>query len=618
MGKAERDSHPAHNEPASRIDGLRQALGRPISPGLQEEPLESALQWIADAARLPIFLDRASLRDEGVALDSPVTARFTNLPARSVLDLILDPLQLGYDFRDDVVFVTTKTQLEEHLTIQMYDVADLVLRTGSDGTASDDFDQLMRALTTCVEPDSWQSLGGRGSMQHFRADDICVLIVRQTQALHEQVAAFLNALRSHRVVRERRAAPAKTSLASATTPQKQSTAVPFFASSGLTPAAAPVSPVALTESALQVAAGCNQFGCELYGQFRQQTSGNLFFSPYSISSVLAMAYAGAGGATADEIATALHSTLPAADYHRAFSVWRSSLERPDARRGLEVRSANGLWSDDRVSFRETYVDLAKNHYGGTVRSLDFSQPVDAARVINTWVSDQTNGRIRQLVQPGELSQVVLALTNAVYFNGTWQQPFEPLTTRPAQFDTGSGSLTVPLMVQKTQLAYAEEDGVQIVEKPYSTGEYSMIVLLPKKGREPLADLESRLSSKNLEQWLSRLRRREVRLQMPRFTFESRTNLNETLQSLGIRTAFGPNADFNGMLSSAGRLLTVLHAGFVRVDERGTEAAAATGGGFGGEPEAVVDFRADHPFLFLIRNRASGAILFLGRLVRPEP
>lgn len=367
--------------------------------------------------------------------------------------------------------------------------------------------------------------------------------------------------------------------------------------------------------------GNNRFALDLYARLGAR-EGNLFFSPNSISTALAMVYAGARGSTADEMARALHFDLPPDAIHASFEQLMASLGAGDAERSYALSIANRLWAQQGYEFLPQYLNLTEQRYGARVGDVDFRTATEEARIaINAWVAEQTRGKIVDLIKPGSLNATTrLVLTNAIYFKGNWHTQFKTQFTRQAPFTVSPGnSVQVDMMNQAETFGYADRDGVQVLELPYVDEELSMFVLLPKQV-DGLAALESELTAENLDEWTRNLRRVKVNVFLPKFTMRSGFELGETLRDLGIETAFGREADFSGMTDRSDLFISsVVHQAFVEVNEEGTEAAAATGVQLRATSARVGPppiFRADHPFVFMIRQKQSGAILFLGRFVEP--
>ena len=376
----------------------------------------------------------------------------------------------------------------------------------------------------------------------------------------------------------------------------------------------------------------NEFALAMYAQLRRQP-GNLFFSPFSIRSALCMMEAGAKKETAAEMRTALRISssgdMPRADL--VDIVQRLKLANYGK---YEMTVANSLWPQDGAPLLPEFVDLIVRDYDGHINLVDYHRSADAAGLeINRWVEDKTRQKIRDLIPPGSLNALTrLVLVNAVYFKGTWVLKFKKSNTHEEPFFLeGGGKVRVHLMYQRhDRIRYFQASGFQAVELIYESGDLSMLVILPDR-KNGLSDLEKKLSIQMLSNCVNQMDIREVKLFLPRFktTWEG-ADMKMHLSALGMPLAFKPfQADFsgiNGIEPPDERSLhigAVFHKAFVDVYEEGTEAAAATGvvalcgsALYPPEPPPVPIFRADHPFIFAIRDRQSGTILFLGRIVNP--
>ncbi len=383
-------------------------------------------------------------------------------------------------------------------------------------------------------------------------------------------------------------------------------------------------PDATDEELQKLVDGNTAFALDLYQALRRMEENkgeNLFYSPYSISLALAMAYGGARGETEQEMAEALQFTLSQERTHPAFDALDLAITSRE-QEGIELNVANAFWGQRGYSFLQDYIDLLAKNYGAELRLLDFQSTPDACRVhINDWVTEKTEGKIEDLLPPGSIDPLTrLVLTNAIYFKGTWKWEFDPWFTHEDAFHLlGGGTQTASMMmVEEAWFGYARgylDDGYyQAVELPYVGEELSMVILLPEL--EKFEQFEQALDADRLGEILKELWRSEVQLTMPKFSFTSGFDLKDTLSKLGMPAAFFPGADFSGM---AGRhdlwIDDVYHKAFIKVDEQGTEAAAATGTSM--VAAAPIPVWVDHPFILLIRDRETGAILFLGRVLDPR-
>jgi serpin B len=377
-----------------------------------------------------------------------------------------------------------------------------------------------------------------------------------------------------------------------------------------------------------VTQGNTAFALDLYRLMSRQ-DGNLFFSPYSISSALAMTYAGASGTTADQMAQTLHFTLPPDQLHPALNTLAQDLATRPSQAGEEIKTpfelsiANALWGQQDYKFLPEYLDLLAQYYGAGIRLVDFRTDAEGSRQqINQWVSDQTKERIKDLIAPGALDEMTrLVLTNAIYFKAGWLFQFEKESTITEPFHLLDGTaVEVATMHLEKNLGYALQDQFRVLELPYESGGISMLLVLPDEGQ--FGVVESRLTPEMLTEAVNSLQYGKVNLALPKFKFESEFKLNQALIELGMTDAFQPDrADFSGMTSNRDLFIgNVVHKAFVAVDETGTEAAAATAvimATTAAMPDEPIEFRFDRPFIFLIRDNQTGSLLFIGRVLDPD-
>jgi len=373
-----------------------------------------------------------------------------------------------------------------------------------------------------------------------------------------------------------------------------------------------------------MAAANDAFAVAMYGRMAAQ-KGNVFFSPSSIHTALAMTYAGAAGQTATQMfqALALPGDLPATRVHPAYKAFLDVL-KPGKDAGYQLNVANALWGQKGFAWLPEFLKTTKDNYGAGLREVDFAGATEEARkTVNGWVEKETKDKIKDLLPRGILTaDTRLVLTNAVYFKGDWAVQFDKRATADAPFHLSADkTVQAPLMYRKDRFGYTEDQAVQVLSIPYKGNELSMVVLLPK-ALDGLPAVEKDLNPIRLNGLLGGLRPRKVEVYLPKFKATCRFRLEQPLQALGMIDAFdAAKADFSGMDGKKDLYVTaVVHKAFVDVHEEGTEAAAATGVAIGltsamPDPEPV--FRADHPFLFLIRHNATGAILFMGRLADPK-
>ena len=372
-----------------------------------------------------------------------------------------------------------------------------------------------------------------------------------------------------------------------------------------------------------VVEGNNRFALDLYNQLAKGEDGNLFISPFSVSTALAMTSAGARGETEAQMAEVLHLPLPQDKLHAAYNHLLTDLNNRLTESESELRVANSLWAQEDFEFLEKFIGLLERNYDAGLNEVNFKSPEgrqEACELVNEWVEERTGGKIEDLVQPDMLDSLTrLILTNAIYFKGSWAEQFEERKTRDATFTLADGSeIEVPTMHQSTKFRFADVDDAKVLELPYSDGDLSMVILLPDQ-HDGLRELEKSLTFAKLKRILGSLRESEVNVALPRFTMTWKAMLEGPLQQMGMKDAFSlPPADFSGMTGAKDLVIQhIVHKAFVEVNEEGTEAAGATGV-IVGKTSVVIrnEFRANHPFLFLIRDGKTGSILFMGRVANP--
>lgn len=363
----------------------------------------------------------------------------------------------------------------------------------------------------------------------------------------------------------------------------------------------------------------NEFALDFYSKVKEDK--NIFFSPYSIYSAFGMVYEGAAGETAEEIKSVFGFAEDAAERRSSFASVFNRLNGEEAE--YDLSTANSLWAQRNYSFLSSYTDALKNFYGAEAKNVDFETSADnVRREINKWVEDKTNNKIKDLFSEGTIvPSTRLVLANAVYFKGLWELPFLKEATQNRDFYPDSGEAeSVPTMSQKDDFKYAESEGVQVLELPYKGNDLSMVIFLPAKGKTKA--FEDSLSIKKVNELKAGMEQKEVTVYIPKFKFDKSYSLKGSLAEMGIEKAFNPGAaDFSGMDGTKNLFISeAVHQAFVEADEEGTEAAAATGIVMNstalppGEPTV---FRADHPFIFVIQEKDSGNILFMGKVADPN-
>ncbi len=379
-----------------------------------------------------------------------------------------------------------------------------------------------------------------------------------------------------------------------------------------------------------VVSGNNDFAFDFYAKLKQdpnitvpkgEPNGNLFFSPYSLSTALAMTYAGARGNTEKQMAEALHFTLPQQHLHPAFGVLQKQLIQDENSQDYQLLLANALWPQKREPILKEFLDLNKQYYRAGITQLDFANETEKSRqIINSWVEEKTKGKIKDLIPlKGVDPETVLLLTNAVYFKGEWKLKFERNDTKREDFTIFSkAKVMVNMMHLKENFKYYEDADQQALELPYKNDKISMLVFLPKETKG-LREIENILTPENLNSLLPKMQMTKVDVYFPKFKIAWGTfSLNKVFISLGMSDTFDQGkADFSGIKVKRDVWIeNIFHKAFIEVNEEGTEAAVSTAVAIVQSIEFPVVFRADHPFIFLIKDNRSGSILFMGRVMNP--
>ncbi len=371
--------------------------------------------------------------------------------------------------------------------------------------------------------------------------------------------------------------------------------------------------------------GNTRFALDLYHSLKEKEE-NLFYSPYSISLALAMTYAGARRETEKQMAQALRFALSQQRLHQAFNALdldfanRALASQAQGRKGFQLSIANALWGQRDFLFLDSFLDTLAENYGAGLSLLDFIHAANASRlIINQWVSDQTKEKIKDLLPEGSITRDTrLVLTNAIYFKAPWRFPFDEEKTKEGAFTLLNGSsVTVPMMHHEVRTVYTQDENCEAFSLPYHDPDLSMLFFLPKAGK--FKECEQMLSDDYLNESTSKLDDTFVVLAMPKFSYTASIDLKEKLAELGMPIAFTKEADFSGMNGKQNLLITdVIHKAFIAVNEAGTEAAAATGVivGIKSAPPTV-KITVDRPFLFMIHDRKTRTVLFMGRVLNPK-
>lgn len=368
----------------------------------------------------------------------------------------------------------------------------------------------------------------------------------------------------------------------------------------------------------------NAFAFDLYSQLKTNNTKNLFFSPFSISAALAMTYAGARTETERQMSKVLHFNLDQKNFHADFHKLLGGIEG-DTANGLQLYLANSLWAQEKYNFSPAFFDLVKSNYHSELHKVNFAYTEKVRQEINTWVEQKTNSKIKDLIKTNVLDGgTTLVLVNAIYFNGKWAMEFDKKLTKEDTFHISRKEKVQTMFMHKRgDYSYYEDKEIKAIEIPYNDSIASMLVILPNEMKN-LKTVEASLNSSYYEKISGSLQQKIVQLSLPKFKTTAEFELSGVLTGMGMPLAFSPKADFSGMRADSLKNLyikNVIHKAFVDVSEEGTEAAAATAVVMGKamvvSPSLIKTFKADHPFIFIIKDNATGSILFMGEIKNPN-
>ncbi len=368
----------------------------------------------------------------------------------------------------------------------------------------------------------------------------------------------------------------------------------------------------------------NQFSIDLYSEYKLE-EGNIFFSPYSISTALAMTYEGAEGQTKEEMASVLHYPANKTILKEVNLGLYQSINTGNNE--YTLKTANALWGQKDYNFKDSYIQDIETYYKGHLTNLDFiNNPTPSADEINTWCDKETNGKIDKIISPELISiDTKLILTNAIYFKGEWKNGFDSdLTVKRDFYASENKTVEVDMMFMgEEKFSYTEDENVQVLEMSYKGEDISMIIILPKENN--LTKIENSLTLEKINDWKSKLSNEEIyELYIPKLKFDKEYKMKDKLSEMGMGTAFSDYADFSGMNAEGKtglKISQIIHKSYIEMDEKGTEAAAATAvvtedfAAMDPDPNAII-FNANHPFIFIIQDKETGTILFMGRFSNP--
>lgn len=367
-----------------------------------------------------------------------------------------------------------------------------------------------------------------------------------------------------------------------------------------------------------IVGGNNVLGMKLLKDLSARENGNIFVSPTSLYTALAMVYNGADGATKDEIANVLEvDNLPPEEMNRANASLISKLSSDSADINLNI--ANSIWVAEPYKLLQNFHESSETYYRAKIETIDMTDPV-SSDLINTWVSDETNGKIKKMAEKPLAANMVAMLLNAVYFNGNWQLPFaEELTEEQAFYMAKDSTVQVPLMALQGELSYMETENFQAVSLPYGDGEMNMHVFLPAEDSS-LAEFKTAMNEEKWAGWLTAFEPKLGTVMLPKFKMEYEVMLNDTLKSLGMQTAFS-SVDLSNMFETSSGLFIseIIQKSYIDVSEKGTEAAASTSVAIAESTadEPSFEVKVNRPFFFAITDEETGAIVFMGSIENPN-
>jgi len=375
------------------------------------------------------------------------------------------------------------------------------------------------------------------------------------------------------------------------------------------------------QQVINIADSNNVFAFKLYNEVRRsEDNENLFFSPFSISTALAMTYAGAKNETEKQMSHTLHFSLDQNTFHKNYKNYLEKIGS-DTGKDLVMGIANSLWIANSLKLLPSFSGIVNTDYKSAAKNVDFSNTEQTRQEINSWVEQKTNNKIKGLIKPRILdADTKLVLVNAIYFNGKWKTPFPKDSTKNEKFHkTYSGNVKVNFMHNTAHYKYYHDDTLKAIDIPYADGKISMIVLLPQD-RDDIDTIENKLNYRYYSKIVSSMSQQKIVLALPKFKTTAEFELADELSNMGMPIAFSSSANFKGMSDESLCISHVIHKAFIDVTEEGTEAAAATAVNMKMlmvmRAPVSISFIANHPFIFVIRDNATGSILFMGKIMDP--
>lgn len=592
-------------------------LWKKVSVNWKQTPAREAFLNVAKQMGVTLQFDEVSLKQIGVALESPVTLSDEKISARQALDAIRRAVPRADFLFDRQILVITADEVTKSKRERRFYVVDDLAKSETAGKR--DLSEVENLIKTRFGLSAWKE-GAEHGIGQVNFDNRRLLVIVQIQRVHWEISAFLQELRD-RFPAKLTVKTAAAEIASITPDPDPPTGRKANPNPDITPQ---------VEAAI---AGNNEFAFELYRK-GVNADDNLVISPLSISAGFVLLQPSARGETAKELNKVLHFTLPTAELHPALAAILDRFNEPgkgkpawgDAVVNNTLRFANQVWVDHHAKpFLPDYLKVIRDNYGIEPKRIDLQNLETARQTINQWVSNKTSQRIPELIKRGVLrnEQDPMVLATAVWLDARWDAPFSQVETHSGTFHAFGEDRRVKYMRGEQLLEYSEHDGLQMLQKNYLGDRLSMIVLLPKeRGRKSMDQLEAMLTAQKLRDWRLGFKKQLVKVKLPKFQLRSQLDLKGTLQAMGLQEIWKLKPDvanLSGMNENTNRYLDfALHEAEITVDEDGTQASAATAlGGYGGMGmQQPPEFSADRPFLFLIQDNRTGSILFLGRVMKP--
>ncbi|HEX4072466.1 MAG TPA: serpin family protein [Planctomycetaceae bacterium] len=588
--------------------------------GAEKPTLRDAVARIAKLLPVPVDFDAKALENASIDVSMEVELPQDHRSVGSVLDLVLSsaPQPVVWVVRNEALTITTAEKAYEMRDTRVYDVTDLADRVVTpEGVKWSDAARLAEIVRK-LDPD----MGEESLLDAVNVDDRALIVASLSRQAHQDLAAVLTKIRS--------AAASGSPLPSVAGPRRVAQkprgkvpSQPVKATKGELAALEQLSKAAPSGLVPAVVTSSNAFTFDLYRQLAKQTDASLIVSPFGLYSALAMLKEGASGETERQMAHVLHATAPADAMRSSLRILSDRLSAIHLIPGYELVLRNQAWCEETLSTPQSFQDRLRDDYRAeTVDVPFFKRPAEAAQAINAWFTAATNGRLKEIIKAEQITHDKLdfAVTSAVLFSGRWEDVFDAKETMKAPFHSGDKTFDVAMMSRPRESGkYAELDGVQVLKRPYRSGLLSALFLLPRASHGSLEKLEASLSAETLDRYRAKLVLSLVNVEIPRFEIGSDFRFEPALPALGMARAFTPTADFTKLGRPEWRLTFLRQKALIKLNEEGTQAAAATigGGFFGGPRNEPYLFRANRPFLLVIQDESTGLVLFVARVTEPE-